>query len=242
MTGSSLSMPKCRSTTMRCSGGTPSPTCATIPRKIRAKSRPPNIISTMSASTAISAALSMAPGSPWRRWTRSNMRAAAPPTSSTSGGGASPERVAAAFRLVLSDRNVRAILVNVFAGINRCDWVAEGVVKACRELNVDVPLVVRLSGTNVEAGREIIAKSGLPIISADTLADAAKAAVEAAARRPATGCSHAPDLAIRAGAPRSLRPLNSLKSTPNACFVRIFRPAERSLAFAASCFRGSLKP
>ena len=100
------------------------------------------------------------------------------------GGGASPERVAAAFRLVLSDRNVRAILVNVFAGINRCDWVAEGVVKACRELNVDVPLVVRLSGTNVEAGREIIAKSGLPIISADTLADAAKAAVEAARSAP----------------------------------------------------------
>jgi malate-CoA ligase subunit beta len=86
--------------------------------------------------------------------------------------------------LVLSDRNVRAILVNVFAGINRCDWVAEGVVKACRELNVDVPLVVRLSGTNVEAGREIIAKSGLPIISADTLADAAKAAVEAARSAP----------------------------------------------------------
>jgi malate-CoA ligase subunit beta len=96
------------------------------------------------------------------------------------GGGASPDRVAAAFRLVLSDRNVRAILVNVFAGINRCDWVAEGVVQACRELKVDVPLVVRLAGTHVEAGRDIIAKSGLPIISADTLADAAKAAVGAA--------------------------------------------------------------
>jgi malate-CoA ligase subunit beta len=96
------------------------------------------------------------------------------------GGGASPDRVAAAFRLVLSDKNVRAILVNVFAGINRCDWVAEGVVKACGELRVNVPLVVRLSGTNVEAGREIIAKSGLPIISAETLADAANAAVEAA--------------------------------------------------------------
>jgi malate-CoA ligase subunit beta len=100
------------------------------------------------------------------------------------GGGASPDRVAAAFRLVLSDRNVRAILVNVFAGINRCDWVAEGVVKACRELNVDVPLVVRLSGTNVEAGQEIIKKSGLPIISAETLADAAKAAVDAAQGAP----------------------------------------------------------
>jgi malate-CoA ligase subunit beta len=101
------------------------------------------------------------------------------------GGGASPERVAAAFRLVLSDRNVKAILVNVFAGINRCDWVAEGIVKACHELNVDVPLVVRLSGTNVEAGRDIITKSGLPIISADTLADAGKAAVDSVAAAPA---------------------------------------------------------
>lgn len=96
------------------------------------------------------------------------------------GGGASPERVAAAFRLVLSDRNVKAILVNVFAGINRCDWVAEGVVQACRQLQVDVPLVVRLAGTNYEAGREIIVNSGLPIISAETLADAAAAAVTAA--------------------------------------------------------------
>jgi malate-CoA ligase subunit beta len=100
------------------------------------------------------------------------------------GGGASPERVAAAFRLVLSDRNVRAILVNVFAGINRCDWVAEGVVQACRSLNVDVPLVVRLAGTNYQAGRDIIVNSGLPIISADTLANAARAAVDAVAAAP----------------------------------------------------------
>jgi malate-CoA ligase subunit beta len=100
------------------------------------------------------------------------------------GGGASPERVAAAFRLVLSDRNVKAILVNVFAGINRCDWVAEGVVQACRSLNVDVPLIVRLAGTNFEAGREIIVNSGLPIISADTLAEAASAAVGAVAGAP----------------------------------------------------------
>jgi malate-CoA ligase subunit beta len=96
------------------------------------------------------------------------------------GGGASPERVAAAFRLILSDRNVRALLVNVFAGINRCDWVAEGVVRACREIDVNVPLVVRLAGTNQEAGRDIIAKSGLPIIAAETLADAALKAVRAA--------------------------------------------------------------
>ena len=89
------------------------------------------------------------------------------------GGGASPERVAAAFRLVLSDPQVRAILVNVFAGINRCDWVAEGVVQAARELQVSVPLVVRLEGTNVDEGREILTESGLPIVTVDSLAEAA---------------------------------------------------------------------
>jgi malate-CoA ligase subunit beta len=95
------------------------------------------------------------------------------------GGGASPERTAAAFRLVLSDGQVKAILVNIFAGINRCDWVAEGVVQAAREVKVPVPLIVRLAGTNVEAGRKIIAESGLPIISAETLAEAAEKAVTA---------------------------------------------------------------
>ena len=95
------------------------------------------------------------------------------------GGGASPERVATAFRLVLSDRNVKAILVNIFAGINRCDWVAEGVVKAAREVKIDVPLVVRLAGTNVEAGKKILAESGLDLITADTLTEAARKAVDA---------------------------------------------------------------
>src|SRR5437899_3736560 len=95
------------------------------------------------------------------------------------GGGASPDRVAAAFRLVLSDKNVRAILVNVFAGINRCDWVAQGVVQAVRAVRVPVPLVVRLAGTNVEEGRRILQESGLPIITADTLADAAQRVVAA---------------------------------------------------------------
>jgi len=94
------------------------------------------------------------------------------------GGGASPERVAEAFRLVLSDRNVKAILVNIFAGINRCDWVAQGVVQAA--VGLRVPLVVRLAGTNVEAGRKIIADSGLPIIMAEDLADAARKSVAAA--------------------------------------------------------------
>ena len=95
------------------------------------------------------------------------------------GGGASPERVAAAFKLVISDASVGAVLVNIFAGINRCDWIAQGVVKAAKMLNLKVPLVVRLAGTNVEAGKKIIADSGLPIITADTLAEAAAKAVAA---------------------------------------------------------------
>ena len=95
------------------------------------------------------------------------------------GGGASPERLLKSFRAVLNDPGVEAILVNVFAGINRCDWVAEGVVRAVRELDLKVPLVVRLSGTNVELGREILAESGLNITTAETLAEAAEKAVAA---------------------------------------------------------------
>jgi malate-CoA ligase subunit beta len=101
------------------------------------------------------------------------------------GGGASPERVAKAFRLVLSDDNVEAMLVNIFAGINRCDWVAEGVVQAVRNIDLKMPLVVRLAGTNVEAGRQILRDSGLPIITAETLAEAAEKVV--AAWKQATG-------------------------------------------------------
>ena len=95
------------------------------------------------------------------------------------GGGASAERTEKAFRLVLADANVKAMLVNIFAGINRCDWIAEGVVQAVRNIDMKLPLVVRLSGTNVEEGRRIIADSGLPIITADTLADAAEKVVRA---------------------------------------------------------------
>jgi malate-CoA ligase subunit beta len=94
------------------------------------------------------------------------------------GGGASPERVGQAFNLVLSDRKVKAILVNIFAGINRCDWVAQGVVQAAKDLRV--PLIVRLAGTNVEEGQRIVRESGLPILTADTLAEAAEMAVAAA--------------------------------------------------------------
>ncbi len=95
------------------------------------------------------------------------------------GGGASPERVAKAFNLVLSDENVKGVLVNIFAGINRCDWVAQGVVKAMQDLNIQVPVVVRLSGTNVEEGRRILEESSMPLITADTLAEAAEKSVAA---------------------------------------------------------------
>jgi len=95
------------------------------------------------------------------------------------GGGATTEKVTAAFKIILSDPNVEGILVNIFGGIMRCDVVAEGVVAAAKEVKLDVPLVVRLEGTNVEQGKEIMAKSGLPIISASDLADAADKIVKA---------------------------------------------------------------
>ncbi len=98
------------------------------------------------------------------------------------GGGASPERVTKSFRAVLKDKNVNTILVNVFAGINRCDWVAKGVVDAVKELDIKIPLVVRLAGTNVEEGRRIIEESGLALITAETLGEAAQKAVAAAGR------------------------------------------------------------
>ena len=93
------------------------------------------------------------------------------------GGGASPDRVVKAFKLVLSDERVEAILVNIFAGINRCDWVAEGVVKAMTDLEVNVPVVARLSGTNVEEGRRILAESDVDLITAETLAEAGEKVV-----------------------------------------------------------------
>ena len=96
------------------------------------------------------------------------------------GGGATAERVAAAFKLVLSNESVEAILVNIFGGIVRCDLIAEGIVTAVKEVGVSVPVVVRLEGTNVEKGREILASSGLDIIAADDLTDAAEKVVSAA--------------------------------------------------------------
>jgi len=95
------------------------------------------------------------------------------------GGGASKEKVAAAFKIILSDKNVKGILINIFGGIMRCDVLAQGVVDAAKEINISVPLVVRLAGTNFKEGKEILDSSGLEIISANDLDDAAKKIVEA---------------------------------------------------------------
>ena len=95
------------------------------------------------------------------------------------GGGATTERVTAAFKIILSDKNVKGVLVNIFGGIMKCDIIANGIVAAAKEVSLSVPLVVRLEGTNVKEGKEILANSGLPIIAANDLADAAKKVVEA---------------------------------------------------------------
>jgi succinyl-CoA synthetase beta subunit len=95
------------------------------------------------------------------------------------GGGASKEKVSAAFKLILSDKSVKGILINIFGGIMRCDVLAQGVVDAAKEINLSVPLVVRLAGTNFKEGKEILDKSNLKILSASDLNDAAKKIVEA---------------------------------------------------------------
>ncbi|MDQ2695891.1 MAG: ADP-forming succinate--CoA ligase subunit beta [Pseudomonadota bacterium] len=98
------------------------------------------------------------------------------------GGGATAERVAKAFKLILSGANVKAILVNIFGGIVRCDLIADGIIQAVKEVGLSIPVVVRLQGTNVEAGRKMLAESGMNITAADDLTDAAQQAVAAAAR------------------------------------------------------------
>ena len=95
------------------------------------------------------------------------------------GGGATKEKVTAAFKIIVSDPNVKGILVNIFGGIMKCDIIAEGIIAAAKEISLNVPLVVRLEGTNVELGKKILAESGLPILSANDLADAAQKIVKA---------------------------------------------------------------
>jgi succinyl-CoA synthetase beta subunit len=95
------------------------------------------------------------------------------------GGGATPEKVTEAFKIMLKNPKVKGILVNIFGGIMKCDTIATGVITACKAVNLSVPLVVRMKGTNEELGKKMLADSGLPIISVDTMAEAAQAAVKA---------------------------------------------------------------
>jgi succinyl-CoA synthetase beta subunit len=99
------------------------------------------------------------------------------------GGGATRDRVAAAFKIITADKRVKGILVNIFGGIMRCDVVADGIITAVKQVGLKVPLVVRLEGTNVDEGKKIIAESGLDVISADDLDDAAQKVVAAVAGR-----------------------------------------------------------
>ncbi len=99
------------------------------------------------------------------------------------GGGATPEKVTEAFKIMLKNPKVKAILVNIFGGIMKCDTIATGVITACKAVNLSVPLVVRMKGTNEDLGKKILAESGLPIISADTMAQAAERVVAAASKK-----------------------------------------------------------
>ena len=105
------------------------------------------------------------------------------------GGGATAETVAKAFKIILADSNVKAILVNIFGGIMRCDIIAEGIINAVKEVGIQIPVVVRLEGTNVELGRKMLQESGLSIISAAGLTDAAQRAVHAVQNADATSAT-----------------------------------------------------
>ena len=101
------------------------------------------------------------------------------------GGGATKERVTKAFKIILSDKNVKGIFVNIFGGIMRCDIIADGIIEASKEVKLSVPLVVRLEGTNVDLGKKMLAESGLPIVSGDNLSDGAKKIVAAVTKKAA---------------------------------------------------------
>ena len=179
----SRSTPRSTSTPTRCSAIRTSSRCATSTRKTRPRSRRASSTSATSSSTATSAAWSTARAWRWRRWTRSSSSAASRPTSSTSAAAPPPRRSTEAFKLMLRNPGLKAILVNIFGGIMKCDTIAEGVIVASRAVDLKVPLVVRMKGTNEEIGKKMLKDSGLPIISADTMAEAAEKVVAAASGR-----------------------------------------------------------
>ena len=115
----------------------------------------------------------------WLPWILLKLYGSEPANFLDVGGGASKEKVSAAFKIILSDKNVKGILINIFGGIMRCDVIAEGVIEAAKATNLSVPLVVRLAGTKFEEGKKLLETSGLKIIPANNLAEAAKKIVEA---------------------------------------------------------------
>ena len=152
----------------------------TRPRRMSAKPTQRNGSSITLRSTAILAAWSMARDWQWAQWISSKLHGGAPANFLDVGGGATKERVTEAFKIILSDDNVKAVLINIFGGIVRCDLIAEGVIGAVEEVGVTVPVVVRLEGNNAARGREVLAGSGLNIEAAASLADAAQKVVVAA--------------------------------------------------------------
>ncbi len=128
----------------------------------------------------ILAAWSMGLDWQWVRWISLNCMVANLQTFLDVGGGATKERVSEAFKIILSDKNVKAVLVNIFGGIVRCDLIAEGIIGAVQEVGVKIPVVVRLEGNNAELGTKVLAESGLNIIAATSLSDAAEKVVKAA--------------------------------------------------------------
>ena len=126
------------------------------------------------------------------------------------GGGATAEKVTEAFKIMLSNKSVKGILVNIFGGIMRCDTIASGIITAVKQVNLSVPLVVRLEGTNVELGKKILAESGLPIISASNMDDAAQKVVAAAKGKAKTGAKG------KTGAPKRAATKKKATARPKA--------------------------
>ena len=176
---SSASTPRSTSTTTRFIATRTSRRCATWTKKIRWRSKPRNTISPTSSSMASIGCMVNGAGLAMATMDIIKLYGGEPANFLDVGGGASKEKVTAAFKIIVSDPERKGILVNIFGGIMKCDIIAEGIIAAAKEVTLKVPLVVRLEGTNVELGKEILAKSGLAITSANDLADAAEKVVKA---------------------------------------------------------------
>jgi succinyl-CoA synthetase beta subunit len=170
--------PSSTSTATRCSATPKSWPCATWTKKTRPKSRPKFDLAYISLDGNIGCLVNGA-GLAMATMDTIKLFGGEPANFLDVGGGATPEKVTEAFKIMLKNKKVKAILVNIFGGIMKCDTIATGVIAACKAVNLQVPLVVRMKGTNEELGKKMLAESGLPIISADTMAEAAQKVVAA---------------------------------------------------------------